>query len=65
MYGRLVSVQTYSEELEVALDKLGISGCHWVGETFAGCRPIIHLATRRKDLVKSAMLISPGFFDGE
>lgn len=31
----------------------------------AGCRPALHLAIKRPDLVDSMMLISPGFFDGE
>lgn len=31
----------------------------------AGCRPALHLAIIRKDLVSTLMLISPGFFKGE
>jgi hypothetical protein len=33
--------------------------------TVAGCRPALHLAILRKDLVSSLMLISPGFYYGE
>lgn len=47
------------------MDRLGIESAAFVGETFAGCRPAIHLAIKRPDLVSSLALISPGFFDGE
>jgi len=49
----------------MAMDRLHLSNCHFIAESFAGCRPAMKLAITRPDLVASMMLISPGFFDGE